>query len=125
MNSGRCFLIVALVFGAALAIVVGARMSAEALAVVVGIVCGVAAGIPTVLLLMSLMGPGDRQPRDLDRRDAPYGASPPVVVIQGGASQCLPPGQQAAYWPVSMQGTPAIQDSQLAGDEALLGDGWR
>lgn len=124
MNSGRCFLVVGLVFGGALAVVVGSRMSAEALAVVVGIVCGVAAGIPTVLLLMSLLGSGDRQMSVQDRGDTQYSANPPVVVIQGGGSQALPPGQQAAYWPVQMQGPSSFQDAQLR-DDALLGDGWR
>jgi preprotein translocase subunit SecF len=61
MSLRRCVLIVCLVFGLTLAAVVGSRMSAEAMAVVVGVVCGVAAGIPTSALLLLAMGRRDRQ----------------------------------------------------------------
>ena len=123
MSAGRFFVVVGLVFGIVLAAVVGSRMSAEAMAVVVGIVCGVAAGIPTSVLLLVVFGRRDRQRYEFEERDARYSGSPPVVVIQGGASQALPPAQQAAYWPVAMPGANAQRDFQMVGDDPLLGDG--
>jgi len=54
-------------FMAGLCVVVGNRMSSEAMAVVVGVVCGVLAGIPTSVLLLIVMraqqrGGGDERP---------------------------------------------------------------
>ena len=90
----QVLLVVGLVFAITLAIVVGKKMSAEAMAVVVGIVCGVAAAIPTSVLLLVVLTRRDRQQLDdVEARSRQYG-SPPVVVIQGGAPQALPPGPQ-------------------------------
>ena len=125
MSLGRLLLVVGLVFGIALAVVVGNRMSAEAMAVVVGVVCGVAAGIPTSALLLVVMARRDRQRHGSEEREARYSRNPPVVVIQGGATQALPPGQQAGYWPAAMPGSPGQRDFHVVGDEALLGDGLR
>ena len=125
MSIGRCFVIVGLVFGITLAVVVGSRMSAEAMAVVVGIVCGVAAGIPTSVLLLVTMGSRDRRRHEGEDRSARFSSNPPVVVIQGGAPQALPPGQQAGYWPALQPGAPAQRDFHVVGDDRLVGDGWR
>lgn len=125
MSIGRCFVIVGLVFGITLAVVVGSRMSAEAMAVVVGVVCGVAAGIPTSALLLLAMGRRDRRRYEGEDRAARFSSSPPVVVIQGGAPQALPPGQQAGYWPAVQPGAPAQRDFHVVGDERLVDDGWR
>lgn len=123
MSLGRLLLVVGLVFGIALAVVVGNRMSAEAMAVVVGVVCGVAAAIPTSALLLVVMTRRDRQRNSSEGPEARYGGSPPVVVIQGGATQALPPGQQAGYWPSAMPGSATQRDFHVVGDETLLGDG--
>ena len=125
MSLGRFFLVVGLVFGITLAVVVGNRMSAEAMAVVVGIVCGVAAGIPTSVLLLLVMGRRDRRRQDAEGQTARYGASPPVVVIQGGAPQALPPGQEAGYWPAAQPPAHAQRDFHVVGDEDLADEGWR
>ena len=74
-----------------LAVIVGTRMSTEAMAVLIGVVCGVAAGIPTSLLIVAATNrrSGDRaglQPQHRYPRD-----SPPVVIIQ--------PGQASATYP--------------------------
>jgi hypothetical protein len=124
MSIGRCFLIVGLVFGIALAVVVGNRMSAEAMAVVVGVVCGVAAGIPTSALLLLAMGRRDRRRYEGDDRAARFSGSPPVVVIQGGAPQALPPGRQVGYWPAVQPGATAQRDFHVVGDDGLVDDGW-
>ena len=111
-----------LVFVIALAIIVGKKMSADALAVVVGIVCGVVASIPTAILLLLMSAHRDRQrPQPPPARSGSY---PPVVVIQGGAPQALSPGQQPGYWPAPPP-SPASnrQFHVVGGEDMLLDDG--
>jgi len=98
--------VVLLAFAVTLALVVGARLSAEALGVVVGVACGVAAGIPMSVLLLAALNrrsdasaargatPGTQQP-------ASY---PPVVVIQGGTP--APNNLLAPYYPSSIEAAP-------------------
>jgi hypothetical protein len=115
--------VVGLVFAVTLAVVVGKQMSAEAMAVVVGVVCGVAAGIPTSLLLMAAVTRRERQrveEMDQFRRQSSY---PPVVVIQGGAPQALPPGPQAGYWPAPAPGPMLQRQFHVVGDDDLIVDG--
>lgn len=113
-----------LVFVIALAVVVGKQMSAEAMAVVVGVVCGVAAGIPTSVLLLVVFSRRDRQRSDQPERPQRQHSYPPVVVIQGGSSQALPQGQHAGYWPAPPPGTSAgRQFNVVGGDDLLLDDG--
>jgi hypothetical protein len=42
-------------FGVAMAVIIGQRMSTDAMAVVIGVAVGVAASVPTSLLLMALL----------------------------------------------------------------------
>lgn len=123
MTLGRVLLVLGLVFGVTLAAVVGNRMSAEAMAVVVGVVCGVAAGIPTSALLLLAMGRRDRQ-RD-EERPPRFGASPPVVVIQGGSPQALPSGRETGYWPAVPPMAHGQRDFHIVGDDELVEEGWR
>lgn len=96
------------------------------MAVVVGIVCGVAAGIPTSVLLLLVMARRDRSNHEGKARSAHHGGNPPVVVIQGGAPQALTPGPQAGYWPALMPGMPpSHREFHVVGDEALHGEEWR
>ena len=78
----RAGLILGVVFVMALAVVVGNRMSVDAMAVVVGVACGVLASIPTRVLLIWALGRkagaggyGDRS-----------GHYPPIVVVNPGQS---------------------------------------
>jgi len=89
-----------LAFVVTLAVVIGNRMSVEAMAVVVGVVCGVAACIPVSLLLIFVLNRGSRKEQlgeewsGYGPHGARQGAYPPVVVIQGGTpapSGFLPP----------------------------------
>ena len=66
-------------FLAGLGVVIGNRMSTEAMGVVVGVVLGVAAAIPMALLVMLFVARKDK--KEEDRRTA--GAYPPVIVISG------------------------------------------
>jgi hypothetical protein len=109
-------LVLAMVFVGVLAVVVAKGMSAEAMAVVVGVICGVAAASPTSLLLLVVLSRSER------RRRAADGPVPPVVVIQGGAPQSLPPGPQAGYWPSPAPGPLSDRHWQVVGGEELLED---
>jgi len=71
------------IFAVTLAVVVGTRMSADAMAVVVGIVCGVLASIPTTILLVWVMRQRDRQLETQLTQTRHYGQFPPVVVVNG------------------------------------------
>ncbi len=77
-------LFLAVTFTAVLAVVIGKKMSTEAMAVVIGIVCGGVASIPTTALLTLLLTRRDRQ-KEEEPPVSRQGAYPPVVVIQGGA----------------------------------------
>ena len=121
----QALLVVGLIFAIALAVVVGKKMSAEAMAVVVGVVCGVAAAIPTSILLLVVFTRRDRQQSDeMEARSRQYG-SPPVVVIQGGAPQALPPAPQAGYWPAAQPGPAMNREFHVVGGEDLMIDGGR
>jgi hypothetical protein len=114
----RAVIAISFAFAVALAVVVGNRMSTEAMAVVVGVVCGVAAGIPMSMLILLALNRRDRQTADLGygqlgRRSASY---PPVVVIQGGSpmpSQVTPPYYSA---PVATP-EPAQRPFRIIGEE--------
>ena len=113
-----------LIFAITLAIVVGKQMSAEAIAVVVGVVCGVAAGHPTSVLLLVVFGRRDRiRMADMNRQTRQH-SYPPVVVVQGGVPQALPPGPQAGYWPSPPPGsTDDRQFNVVGGDDLVVEDG--
>ncbi len=79
--------VVGVAFAVTLAVVIGNRLSDEALAVLAGAVCGVGAAIPTSLLIVAVTR---RQERGQERQQPtvqPQNAYPPVVVI-------APPGGQ-------------------------------
>ena len=71
-----------IVFAVTLAVIIGQRMSTEAMAVVVGVACGVVASIPTSLLILAVSNRrGEREVRQ-QRRDYP-----PVVIVNPGNNQ--------------------------------------
>lgn len=71
------------VFAVALGVGVGGRMSPEAMAVVVGVVCGVLASIPMSVMVLILTRRLSTSASQGESRRAPQGAAyPPVVVIQ-------------------------------------------
>jgi hypothetical protein len=98
---GKVAIMLLLVFVVTLAVVVGDRMSTDAMALVVGVICGVAAGIPMSVLLMLALRRRDREAQEAAyaQTSARHAATnPPVIVIQGGtpAAGNLPP----PYYPV-------------------------
>ena len=76
-------MIVGVTFVVTLAIVIGFRMSSDAMAVVGGIVCGVLASIPTSTLLVWVMRQRDKQMEVQQMQSRTYGNFPPVVVVNG------------------------------------------
>jgi hypothetical protein len=115
--------LLAVVFVITLAIVVGKRMSAEAMAVVVGVVCGVAASIPTSVLLLLAVSRRDRQPQDDRGHVGMERSNPPVVVIQGGGQPSLAPGAGAGYWPAALNGPSVQREFHVVGGDDLLEHG--
>lgn len=120
---GRIGLLLGLTFAVAVAVVVGNRLSAEAMAVLVGVVCGVAAGIPTSVLLLAVLSRREDQRHEALGRQRQADHYPPVVVIQGGAPQALPTGQQAGFWPALPPAPQANRRFHVVGGEELLEDG--
>ena len=80
-------IIVGAVFAVALAVVIGNRMSSDATAVLVGVVCGIGASVPTCLLLVWALvrraqgGAAEAQGYGRNGAGANY---PPVVVVNPG-----------------------------------------
>lgn len=123
LSPKRFGLILGLVLAAALAVVVASRLGPEALSVVVGVICGVVAGIPTSLLLLAVMSRRERRRYATSRRHSQPGNYPPVVVIQGGVPQSLPPGQRADHWPSSPPRPQARRRFHVVGGEELADEG--
>jgi len=92
--------LVMMAFAVTLAVVVGRRLSDEALAVLAGAVCGVGAAIPTSLLIVAVSRRRDeRRVQPPVPQQGPY---PPVVVVappggqqRPGAWNALPPSVTA------------------------------
>ena len=76
------FLFIAgLAFAVSLAVVIGTRLSSDAMAVVVGIVCGVLASVPTTTLMVWVLR--QREKQEAQWRQSQMGQYPPVVVVNG------------------------------------------
>jgi len=80
-------LMLVFVFTVTLAVIVGNRLSDEALAVLAGAVCGVGAAIPTSLLIVAV---SRRRAEPWAQRGTNQGAYPPVVVVTPAGVQQRP-----------------------------------
>lgn len=89
----RLIPVILLGFGVALAIVIGQRMSTDAMAVVIGVAVGVAASVPTSLLLVALLRKERATYRSDAERDAMY---PPALPQQQPNVIVLDPSQFGA-----------------------------
>ncbi|MCG3206466.1 MAG: hypothetical protein FOGNACKC_00065 [Anaerolineae bacterium] len=94
----RALWVMGICFSITLAIVFGLRVSADALAVIIGIVLGVASTVPTTLVTIYLL---TRQRANQQTPPAPY--QPPVVVING-SDRPGPPTMSLPAVPASPQG---------------------
>ena len=112
----RKFLFIAgVAFAIALAVVVGFRISPDAMAVIIGIICGVLASIPTTAILLWVLRQRDRQ---LEAQFGPMRAGhyPPVVVVNGQGTNghgymTAPPALTARTTP------PGVRDFKVIGQE--------
>ncbi|MDH7490461.1 MAG: hypothetical protein QHH80_13275 [Anaerolineae bacterium] len=100
----------AAVFLAGLGVVIGNRMSTEAMGVVVGVVLGVAASIPMVLIILLFLARRDK--KEEERRQAAY---PPVIVVSGGGQP--QPMRMPYLTPPANYGGDGQRTFTLIGDE--------
>jgi hypothetical protein len=93
---GVVLLIFTAAFGLTLAVMVGQRLSDQAMAVLAGAVCGVAASIPPSLLIIWVTR---RKPGTPQAWAGPY---PPVVVVQPPAVPAVPTGATDPRYPPTL-----------------------
>jgi len=87
--------VVTVAFSVTLALVVGNRLSSEALGVLAGAVCGVGAAIPTSLIVVAVSRRRegeDARREEVSRQGRERGAYPPVIVVspQSGQQRSTP-----------------------------------
>jgi len=109
----RVAIVAVIAFAVTLAVIVGQRMSTDAMAVVIGVACGVVASIPTSLLILAVSN--RRGEREVPQQRSAY---PPVVIINPGSNQ--PHYLQPPFPMPQMQG----QERQfhVIGDEDVVLD---
>ncbi|MBN1976467.1 MAG: hypothetical protein JW918_03615 [Anaerolineae bacterium] len=83
---------VALTFALTLAVIIGNRLSDQALAVLAGAVCGVGAAIPTSLLIIAITRRRDKPAEGWNDSQQTYphhpqGVYPPVIVVTPSSMQ--------------------------------------
>ncbi len=134
----RTILLLGLIaFGVTLAVIVGRRLSAESMAVIVGVVAGVAASIPTSLIVVWVAArpaPGSRPAPAPVESAAPAGQPRIVVVQPSPAAQPLPspaysyaqpqPVHHLSYTPaygMPPYAPPPERTFTIIGDEVLEG----
>ena len=115
-------------FAVALAVIVGNRLSSEAMAVVVGAVCGISASIPVSLALV-IAASKNWGREETPPRDAPYGAgydygahryAPPQILVVSAPPQAPSPygfPQNQFYLPPGAPDIGAPRDFKIIGDE--------
>ena len=108
---------VALTFAVTLAVIIGNRLSDEALAVLAGAVCGVGAAIPTSLLIIAIMRRRDKPSEEWSEPRQPHpqqGYYPPVIVVSPSSAQQQPQGWGG--YPPSLT-TPIQREFTIVGGE--------
>jgi len=94
--------LVAVAFVVALGVVIGQRLSDQAVAVLAGATCGVGASIPTSLLIAWVT----RRRQETRPAQPAQGAYPPVVVVQSPPQVGNPALPQGVYAPPYVQPMP-------------------
>lgn len=102
------------IFAITLATVVGTRISPDAMAVIIGIVCGVLASIPTSVILVWVLRQRDRN-LEAQTGQMRMGQYPPVVVVNGQGTN----GYAGAMAPPALTGGTPIgsRDFKVIGQE--------
>lgn len=109
--------VIAAAFAVTLALVVGNRLSTEALGVLAGAVCGVGAAIPTSLLIVAVTRGRSIDNRAREASIAPshrQGTYPPVVIIN--------PGQDGQYRGYDQ--LPDLEQPRSERSFTIVGDGY-
>ena len=111
INVRRVVTLLGVAFVVALAIVVGTRLSSDAIAVLVGVIAGVAASIPTALLLIAVTRRREEE-QYTERYEDPRRSAPPVVVVApGGVPQVLP--QYPGSYPAQLSPGRGVPDGRI------------
>jgi hypothetical protein len=116
-GNGRTRIIVAVVgiaFAVSLAVIVGQRLSDQAISVLAGAVCGVGASIPTSLLVLWAVRRKDQEEKR-PSREASSGTYPPVVVVQSPPQMGRGGSHQQTYLPPNVQ--PMSREFTVVGGE--------
>ena len=91
-------IVAAIAFAVALAYIVGSRLSGEAIAVVVGAVCGISASIPVCIALVIASGSNwGRREESIEPDSARYGYDPRRYAQQPQIVFMSPPQTQMPY----------------------------
>jgi hypothetical protein len=97
--------VVVVAFAVTLAVVVGQRLSDQAVSILAGAVCGVGASIPTSLLIIWVSRRQQQQEASQSNRQM-QGVYPPVVVVQPPAQMGGANSSQQAYLPSRFEPMP-------------------
>jgi len=112
-------------FAVALAVIVGNRLSNEAMAVVVGTVCGISASIPVSIALVIAASKNwgrEERPREIgyDYEARRYAPQPPQILVVSPPQQPQSPysfPQSQYYLPPGAPDVGAPRDFKIIGDE--------
>jgi len=125
MTAKRVLIAAGLLFVIALAVIVGLRLSTEAMAVVIGVIFGVMASIPTSLLIMAVV----QRFQERARQEEGYRErmQPPVIVVNPGGAYGSPWSSPppSPLLPSTLHGEPS-RHFRIVGDEDTILEGqWR
>jgi len=118
-------ILIGIIFAIALAVVVGSRLSNEAMAVVVGAVCGISASIPMSLgiaIAASRNWGHTNAPREIeyDYSSQRFAPQPPVYIVAPSPQQPMPYGyapNQQYITPPNIPALGAPREFKIVGEE--------
>ena len=114
-----------LAFAVALAVIVGNRLSNEAMAVVVGAACGISASVPVSIALVIAASKNwgrEEGPREIgyDYESRRYAPQPPQILVVSPPQQPQPPygfAPSQYYLPPGAPDVGAPREFKIIGDE--------
>lgn len=117
----RAILVALAAFGATLAVVLGLRLETPSLAVVVGILCGILAGLPVSATLLFLLWRERRERERLEQRRAEErpAATAPVVILNAGRALDMLPGAPGGFPAWTPAGQAQGREFTIVGEEDM------